>query len=200
MGPTVREAELIDATQQTASTNLQDYTWQNYLAYILYPPLYIGGPIITFNSFIDQIKKRAPIPKRDILTYAIRFVVCWLTMEILLHYMYIVAIKDSWATFQDANGKLIKRMAWEGDTPFELAMISFWNLVVMWLKVSTKSRQYIDTCGSLINFVLVLALAALAIFQVLVIDGWYRPSGEYDTMCIEQLFYERFLEKLASVL
>ena len=116
--------------------NLQDYTWQNYLAYVLYPPLYIAGPIITFNSFINQVKKRASIPKRDIITYAIRFFICWLTMEILLHYIYVVAIKDSWATFYDTNGSLVKQLAWEGDSPFELAMISFWNLIVMWLKVS----------------------------------------------------------------
>lgn len=59
-------------------------------------------------------------------------------MEIVLHFMYVVAIKDSWATFSTGGhgGKMIKKMAWEGDTPFELAMISFWNLVVMWLKVS----------------------------------------------------------------
>lgn len=57
-------------------------------------------------------------------------------MEIVLHYMYVVAIKDSWATYHNASGKLVKQMAWEGDSPFELAMISFWNLVVMWLKVS----------------------------------------------------------------
>lgn len=115
---------------------MQDYSWQNYLAYILYPPLYIGGPIITFNSFINQIKKQVAIPTRSIVTYAIRFFVCWLTMEVLQHYIYVVAIKDSWATYYDADGRLVKKMAWEGDTPFELAMISFWNLVVMWLKVS----------------------------------------------------------------
>lgn len=57
-------------------------------------------------------------------------------MEMVLHLMHVVAIKDSWASFRDENGKVTKKMAWEGDTPFELAMISFWNLVVMWLKVS----------------------------------------------------------------
>lgn len=31
------------------------YTFSNYLAYILYPPLYIAGPIITFNDFMWQV-------------------------------------------------------------------------------------------------------------------------------------------------
>lgn len=36
--------------------------------------------------------------------------------------MYVVAIKDS--------------AAWEGDSPADLSMIGFWNLVIVWLKVS----------------------------------------------------------------
>lgn len=43
-------------------------------------------------------------------------------MEFVLHFIYVVAIKDA--------------KAWAGDSPFELAMIGFWNLIVMWLKVS----------------------------------------------------------------
>ena len=44
-----------------------------------------------------------------------------LTMEVILHYMYVVAIKDA--------------RAWPGDTPAEIAMIGFWNLTIVWLKV-----------------------------------------------------------------
>jgi protein-cysteine N-palmitoyltransferase HHAT len=31
------------------------YSFRNYLAYALYPPLYIAGPIITFNDFMWQV-------------------------------------------------------------------------------------------------------------------------------------------------
>lgn len=41
-------------------------------------------------------------------------------MEFILHFMYVVAIKDS--------------KAWGGDTPAELSMIGFWNLIIVWLK------------------------------------------------------------------
>lgn len=27
----------------------------NYIAYVLYPPLYIAGPIMTFNDFMWQV-------------------------------------------------------------------------------------------------------------------------------------------------
>lgn len=34
---------------------MQDYGFLNYLAYVLYSPLYLAGPIITFNDFIHQV-------------------------------------------------------------------------------------------------------------------------------------------------
>lgn len=43
-------------------------------------------------------------------------------MEFILHYMYMVAIKDAGA--------------WQGDSPLELSMIGFWNLIIVWLKVT----------------------------------------------------------------
>jgi D-alanyl-lipoteichoic acid acyltransferase DltB (MBOAT superfamily) len=42
-------------------------------------------------------------------------------MEIILHFMYVVAIKDT--------------KAWVGDSPAEISMIGFWNLIIVWLKV-----------------------------------------------------------------
>lgn len=33
----------------------QDYSFINFMAYCLYPPLYIAGPIMTFNDFLWQV-------------------------------------------------------------------------------------------------------------------------------------------------
>jgi hypothetical protein len=49
-------------------------------------------------------------------------------MEAVLHYMYVVAIKD--------------RKAWLGDSPAEIAMIGFWNLIVVWLKLLIPWRFF----------------------------------------------------------
>lgn len=43
-------------------------------------------------------------------------------MEFILHFMYMVVIKDA--------------KAWYGDTVAELSMIGFWNLIIVWMKVS----------------------------------------------------------------
>jgi hypothetical protein len=43
-------------------------------------------------------------------------------MECILHFMYVVAIKN--------------RKAWNGFSPAQIAMLGFWNLIIVWLKVS----------------------------------------------------------------
>lgn len=35
-----------------------DYTFANYLSYVLYAPLYITGPILTFNDYLHQVLYR----------------------------------------------------------------------------------------------------------------------------------------------
>ena len=48
--------------------------------------------------------------------------------------MYVVAIKDTGS--------------WGGDSPAELSMVGFWNLIVVWLKVCLVTRiGYFDLCA-----------------------------------------------------
>ncbi|KAA8917824.1 hypothetical protein TRICI_000026 [Trichomonascus ciferrii] len=105
------------------------YSFWNYLAYAIYAPLYLAGPILTFNDFIRQSETPLPtINQRFIKKYAVRFVFCFLTMEFLLHYTYVVAISQ--------------RRAWEGDSPFQISMIALFNLNVIWLKLLIPWRLF----------------------------------------------------------
>lgn len=104
-----------------------EYNWTDYLFYVLYPPLFVAGPIMTFNDFSRQLKDvrcKALLSIRGRLTYAIRLATSMLTMEAILHFVYVNAIKDS--------------KAWTGNTPMQLSMIGFWNLIIVWLKVSGR--------------------------------------------------------------
>lgn len=74
-----------------------------------------------------QILDPPTIPSRTILKYLLRFVFSVLTMEILLHFIYVVALKDA--------------KAWRGLGPGELAVVGFWNLIVVWLKVSQRATR-----------------------------------------------------------
>jgi hypothetical protein len=62
------------------------YSLGLYLAYALYPPLYIAGPISTFNAFASQMAApAASLTRRAIALYAARAAACWACMELLTH-------------------------------------------------------------------------------------------------------------------
>ena len=67
------------------------------------------------------MQSRNTLTRNSVATYAVRFLACLLTMEFVLHYMYMVAIKDT--------------RAWDGFSAAELSMVGFWNLIIVWLKV-----------------------------------------------------------------
>lgn len=105
-----------------------EYNLSNYLAYVLYPPLFIAGPIMTFNDFTAQLAHPLTIHRRAVASYAARFVFSLLTMEFILHFMYVNAIKDA--------------HAWKGQTPLQLSMVGFWNLIIVWLKLLLPWRFF----------------------------------------------------------
>ncbi|KAI9354740.1 MBOAT, membrane-bound O-acyltransferase family-domain-containing protein [Pilaira anomala] len=107
----------------------KDYGYLNFLAYILYTPLLLCGPIITYNDFISQFKYPSKnITKRYVITYAIRLVIVILIMELTLHYLYVVAISKS--------------RAWDGASPLEMSMIGYFNLVIIWMKLLIPWRFF----------------------------------------------------------
>ncbi|KAH7906814.1 MBOAT, membrane-bound O-acyltransferase family-domain-containing protein [Hygrophoropsis aurantiaca] len=122
------DSALSEKQRANTAHSLEHYSYKNYLAYVLYPPLYIAGPIITFNNFMWQLRRPTEFPTRAILNYFIRFLVCLFTMEFILHYIYVIAIKDA--------------KAWRGDTPMEISMIGFWNLLIVWLKLLIPWRFF----------------------------------------------------------
>ncbi|KIO34697.1 hypothetical protein M407DRAFT_210023 [Tulasnella calospora MUT 4182] len=107
---------------------MEDYSFLNYLAYTIYPPLYIAGPIMTFNNFVWQMRHPVRVPFRDVILYLVRFLVCVMTMELILHYMWVVAMKDT--------------DSWRGLSPAEISMVGFWNLIVVWLKLLIPWRFF----------------------------------------------------------
>jgi len=107
-----------------------DFCFRNYFAYTMYSPLYLAGPIVTFNDYMAQLRYRPySITKQRIILYALRFVVVLLTMEIMIHYMYMVAIFHV-------------RPDWTQYTPAQLSMLGFFNLKHIWLKLLIPWRFF----------------------------------------------------------
>jgi len=105
-------------------------SFRTYLAYVLYPPLYLAGPILNFNDYISQASYTpASITSRRTMLYGIRFLLTLLCMEFLLHTAYVVAISKSdpdWSTY----------------SPFELSMLGYFNLHIIWLKLLIPWRFF----------------------------------------------------------
>ena len=80
-------------------------------------------------------------------------------MELILHYMYVVAIKDT--------------KAWVGYTPAQISMVGFWNLIIVWLKVTPVPGS--DRRLLTMN----LAIDTMALFPTMGVIRWYRPTGEH---------------------
>ncbi|TIC29179.1 MBOAT-domain-containing protein [Wallemia mellicola] len=115
--------------RKNTSLEEQDYGLFNFLYYVFYPPLYLAGPIMTYNDFIHQSYLHFNRPTMDYtLKYALRCLSTFLTLEISLHFIYVVAIKNTGA--------------WRNDTPSQIALIGFWNLIVVWLKLLIPWRFF----------------------------------------------------------
>lgn len=109
---------------------MEDYSFRNFVAYTLYAPLYLAGPIFTFNDYISQLRYRpASISNERTIKYAVRFFGVLLSIELLLHFDYCVAISKGNPT-------------WTDYTPKQLSLLSYFNLHVLWLKLLLPWRLF----------------------------------------------------------
>ncbi|MCJ1461572.1 glycerol transporter [Pseudocyphellaria aurata] len=123
-------ANLSERDRVAVPAKSQDYSFRNYLAYTLYAPLYLAGPIVTFNDYISQVRYKAKsITVIRTILYGIRFLICLLTMEIIIHFVYAIAISKA-------------QPAWEVYTPFQLSMLGYFNLNHIWLKLLLLFRFF----------------------------------------------------------
>ncbi|XP_020581794.1 putative membrane-bound O-acyltransferase C24H6.01c [Phalaenopsis equestris] len=97
------------------------YSFIKYLAYLIYAPLYIAGPIVSFNAFASQLdapKKRYSVV--NVIFYGSRWVLCFGLMETMTHFLYYNAF---------ANSGL-----WRQFSPLEIFIIGYGVINFIWLK------------------------------------------------------------------
>lgn len=102
-----------------------DYSLLNFFSYVYYVPLYLAGPIITFNDYLWQCK--SPVVTftrknaRMVGLYALRLAAEFLLYEVVLHLIFVVAI-----------GKV---RIWDKCSPIQIVAIGYVNLNCIWLKL-----------------------------------------------------------------
>lgn len=62
------------------------------------------------------------------MIYALRLAITIFIMELTLHFLHVVAIS--------------KAKAWEGNSPLELSMVGYFNLVIIWMKLLIPWRFF----------------------------------------------------------
>ncbi|KAI0845300.1 MBOAT-domain-containing protein [Daldinia vernicosa] len=108
----------------------KDFSFRNYVAYAIYAPLYLTGPIITFNDFISQLRyKSASIETGRTIRYGVRLALTLLAMEVILHYNYVQAISKA-------------NPVWSEYTAAQLSLLSYFNLHLIWLKLLLPWRFF----------------------------------------------------------
>lgn len=123
-------ANLSEKDRVNIPADVKDFTYRNYVAYAIYAPLYLAGPILTFNDYISQLKYRvSSIERPRTIRYAIRFIFVLLAMELILHYDYVSAISKA-------------KPDWSSYTPAQLSLLSFFNLHIIWLKLLLPWRLF----------------------------------------------------------
>lgn len=116
-------ANLSEKDRISIPADVKEYSFRNYMAYAIYAPLYLTGPIMTFNDYISQAKYRpASIETPRTIRYGVRFVLVLLAMELILHYDYVGAISKA-------------SPVWADYTAAQLSLLSFFNLHLIWLKL-----------------------------------------------------------------
>ena len=147
----------------------EDFNFTYYLAYVLYSPLYLAGPIINFNDYMAQARfQPSSITASRTFAYSIRFLLCVFSMELILHYIYAVAISKA-----DPD--------WSRYTPFQLSMLGFFNLHIIWLKLLIPWRFFrlwalLDGVDPPENMVRCMSnnYSALAFWR-----GWHRSYNRF---------------------
>lgn len=142
---------------------------RNYIAYVLYSPLYLAGPILTFNDYVSQQKYTAPsLTRTRTILYGVRFLLTLLCMELILHYIYAVAISKA-------------SPDWSQFTSGQLSMLAYFNLHIIWLKLLIPWRFFrfwalLDGIDPPENMVRCMSnnYSALAFWR-----GWHRSYNRW---------------------
>ncbi|GAY59032.1 hypothetical protein CUMW_191480 [Citrus unshiu] len=99
----------------------ENYTFAMYLCYLVYAPLYISGPIISFNAFASQLEvPQNNYLRRDVLWYGLRWIFSLLLMELMTHIFYY-------------NAFAVSGM-WKLLSPLDVFIVGYGVLNFMWLK------------------------------------------------------------------
>ncbi|CAE8644847.1 unnamed protein product [Polarella glacialis] len=135
----LREEEDEERGRVEGHRSRQEYqSFGLYLAYLFYPPLYITGPIVTFNAFASYMEAPQQIVRgRSLMIYWARLFFNMCLFVMFGHYLYVSAlVQNGPLKLQQEPGLIAFEAAFmrhEGGGE-GLIWFSFWSLEFLWFK------------------------------------------------------------------
>ncbi|KAL9271826.1 Membrane-bound O-acyltransferase gup1-like protein [Drosera capensis] len=84
---------------QERSLQGDKFLFTMYLCYLVYAPLYIAGPIVSYNAFASQLDQpQNTHSTRDVVFYGLRWIFALFLVELMTHFCYYnaFALSDIW--------------------------------------------------------------------------------------------------------
>lgn len=104
---------------------LGNYNFFNYITFLLYPALFISGPVTTFNAWVSHVKKpQNTYSQSQVFKYVLRTFMNFIFFQIFLHLFYVCAVSTN-----PANKHL-----WWNFSLRHLGLMSFLELIFLWFK------------------------------------------------------------------
>jgi D-alanyl-lipoteichoic acid acyltransferase DltB (MBOAT superfamily) len=121
--------------------DLSVYSLPYYMCYVLYVPLYLGGPVVTFNAFAHQIiRPQTHLSGKRILMLIAELFGWMALLEIATHFFYYDGVNDMRLWDTDALRDM---------SPLEIWFAGFFTLHFMWTKFMVIWRLF--RCWSLLD-------------------------------------------------
>ncbi|KAB1199160.1 putative membrane-bound O-acyltransferase C24H6.01c [Morella rubra] len=133
------------------------YTYSMYICYLVYAPLYLAGPIISFNAFASQLGvPQTNYSARDVTCYGLRWVFSLVLMELMTHLFHFNAFTIS--------------VLWKKLSPMDMFVIGYGAAYCQSMVPSSLSRETlrVDPGTQGLKFHVAEVLSHLALFSVLV--------------------------------
>jgi protein-cysteine N-palmitoyltransferase HHAT len=88
---------------------------------VSYTPLYIAGPIITFNNFVSQLNNPINGARKEAIKNIIWTTFLVLLLDVMVHYscLYAISVSYAWERFAEA---------------WQVGLVGFWSMQFMYMK------------------------------------------------------------------
>ncbi|CAN1796342.1 Membrane-bound O-acyltransferase gup1 [Linum perenne] len=121
---------------QERSVQIDKFSFTVYLSYLVYAPLYLAGPIVSFNAFASQLDMPARIfATKDVFWYGLRWIFSFVIIEVFTHFFHY-------------NAFVVSGL-WKLLSPMDMFILGYGVLNFMWLKFFLIWRYF--RLWSLIN-------------------------------------------------